>query len=178
MCGSGTWEGLSRIVLPESVIRWSSGYQPGLQSYEGSTGARGSASQVACPHGWQVSTVSSRPQLLTTWASPQGCSSVLTTRQLAAPKQVIPGSKVEALSFLRYPTGYTGQSSWDSFGSELHKGANTRRRGLGGCVLEAGRHTPPFMRIGALADLFTTVCAQHNVWHVAETPSILARCMI
>ena len=75
--------------------------QPGLQSSEGLTGAGGSTSELAYSRGGQVRTLSRRPQLLTTYASPQGCLRVLTMWLLAAPKQVIPGSKVEAtVSFM------------------------------------------------------------------------------
>lgn len=94
---------------------------------KGVAAAGGSASKMAYSCGWHVSTVSSRPELLTTWTSPQGCLIVLTTWQLPAPKQVIPGSKVETISFPQYPIGYTGQSSCDSFGRELHQGTNTRK---------------------------------------------------
>lgn len=38
---------------------------------------------------WQA--VGRRPQFLTTWASPQGCSTILTTKQLPSPRASDPG---------------------------------------------------------------------------------------
>ena len=115
----------------QSLSHWSTREVPG-----------GATSKMAHSRGGQGSTISRRLQLLTTCTSPWGCLSVLTTWQLAAPKQVIPGSKVGAtVSFI-----ISVVSCW------LHRsvlmcliweGANTRRQGSLGASRESGHHTPP-----------------------------------
>lgn len=70
-CGSGSCGVAVKVSL-------------GLQSFEGLTGAEGSASEMVHSHGCWLE--ASFPYIFTGWASPQRCVSVLTTRQLTFPR--------------------------------------------------------------------------------------------